>query len=172
MPKSLEEGNIKFTILTEAPDDVDHPTITELNAGIDAACTILDSDFTWGATDSDTNPEKPLCQANNSVSLGSSNFQGGITIFREFDSTDLGKPDSVTDIVFAAVKTKGTELWCYARRTGKAATLPWVALDEIYLGGHVITDVPQPIKGGFIKERVTLLFQEAYDHIAAAAAGS
>lgn len=169
MPKSLEDGHIKFTILTDEPADPENPTVTELNAGIDAACNILNSDFTWGATDSDTNPEKSLCQDDNSVSLGASNHQGGITMFRLFDATDPGKADSVADAAFAAVQVKGTELWCYARRTGKKATLPWVALDEIYLGGHVITDTPQPITGGFIKERVPLLFQEAYDHIAAVA---
>lgn len=168
MPKSLEDGHIKFTVLTEEPVDPANPTIAELNAGIDASCSILNSDFTFGATDSDTNPEKPLCQVNNSVSLGASNYQGGVTLFRLFDETDPGKSD-VADTVWEAFKTKGTELWCYARRTGKLAAPAWVALDEIYLGAHVITDTPQPITGGFIKERVPLLIQEAYDHIAAAA---
>lgn len=167
MPKSLEDGHIKFTILTEEPADPTHPTAAELNAGIDASCSILNSDFQWSATDSDKNPEKPLCQENNSNALGASNYQGAITLFRLWDDTDLGKGDS-TDDVWAAVKIKGTELWCYARRTGKKATPAWVALDEIYLGGHVITDTPQVVQGGFIKERVVLEFQEAYDHIAAA----
>ena len=89
-------------------------------------------------------------------------------MFRLFDGTDPGKADATADTVFAAVQVKGTELWCYARRTGKPATDTWVALDEIYLGGHVITDTPQVIQGGFIKERVVLLFQEAYPHTAAA----
>lgn len=164
MPKSLEDGHIKFTILTEAPVDPKIPTLTELNGGIDASCSILNSDFSWTATDSDKNAEKPLCQENNSNSLGASNYTGAITLFRLFDVTDPGKAD-VADLVWAAVKTKGTELWCYARRTGKLAGLPWVTLDEIYLGGHVITDTPKVIQGGFIKEQVVLEFQEAYPNI-------
>lgn len=169
MPKSLEDGHIKFTILTEEPDDVENPTVTELNAGIQAECSILNSDFSWTATDSDKNPEKPLCQENNSNSLGASNYTGAITVFRLFDETDAGKAD-VADLAWAAIKTKGTDLWCYARRTGKDAKLTWVALDEIYLGGHVITDTPAVVQGGFIKSRVVLEFQEAYPDIAAAAA--
>jgi hypothetical protein len=168
MPKSLEDGHINFTILTDEPTIPDAPTATELNAGIDASCAILNSDFQWSATDSDKNPEKPLCQENNSNALGASNFQGAITVFRLFDATDPGKADATADAVFAAVKTKGTELWCYARRTGKPAKDDWAALDESYLGAHVITDTPQVLQGGFIKERVNLEIQEAYDHIAVA----
>ena len=168
MPKSLEDGYIKFTVLTTEPDDPTAPTAAELAAGIDASCAILNSDFTWTATDSDKNAEKPLCQENNSNSYGASNYNAGVTVFRLFSDTDPGQADTA-DTTFAAMKTKGTDLWCYARRTGKAATEAWTADDEIYLGGHVITDEPQVIQGGFIKSRVPMEMQEAYPDIAVAA---
>lgn len=166
MPKSLADGHIKFTILTEEPVDPEDPTPTELAAGIDAECNILASDFNWGATDSDKIAEKALCELNNANALGASNYQGGMTVFRYFDAT-TGAVDPAEDTVFDAVKVKGTELWGYARMTGKLATAAWAASDEIYLGARFITDEPQPPSsaGGFIKMRVPFEIQAAWPFI-------
>jgi hypothetical protein len=172
MPRSLADGHTKFTILTEEPVDPEAPTAAELNAGIDASCRILASDFTWGAGDSDKIAEKALCVENNANSLGASNFNGGITPFRYFDATTKNA-HATEDAVFAAVKVKGTELWAYARRTAKKSTEAWAAADEIFLGGHVLTDEPQPPSdlGGYIKTRVPLEFQDGYPNIVVAASG-
>ena len=166
MPKSLADGHTKFTILTTEPVDPEDPTPTELNAGIDAECNILASDFLFGATDSDKVAEKALCDINNSNALGASNFQAGVTAFRYFDDT-TGAVDVTEDAVFQALKVKGTELWCYARKTGVLATSAWVAADEIYLGAKVITDEPQPPSdgGGYIKMRVPMEVQQAWPFI-------
>lgn len=163
MPRSLADGHTKFTILTTEPSDPENPTATELNAGIDASCNILASDFTWGAADSDKVAEKPLCAKNNANSLGASNFTAGVTPFRYFDSV-TGAVDAAADTVFAALKVKGTELWCYARRNGKDATDTWEAGDEIFLGADVVTDEPQPPSdlGGYIKFRVPMEVQNGY----------
>ncbi len=69
------------------------------------------------------------------------------------------------------MKEKGTELWAYARETSKKSTDPWAADDEIYLGGHVVTDSPQApsTRTGYIKRTVPLLFQEGFQDIAVAA---
>lgn len=170
MPKSLADAHIKFTILTTAPANPDAPTALELNAGIDASCNILKSDFTWSAADSDKLSEPALCAANNANALGASNFTGGITPWRYFDGT-TGAPDATEDALFAAVEEKGTEFWGYARKTGKLYSADWATADEIYLGGHVITDEPQvPSEtGGYIKFRVPLEFQEGWPFIEVAA---
>lgn len=169
MPKSLADGRIKFSILTTKPANPAAPTVAELNAGIDASCRILHSDFTWGATGSETVAEKELCKKGNFNALGASNYEGGISPFRYFNSS-TGAPDPTEDAVFAATKTKGTKLWCYAREIGKDATAAWAAGDEIYLGGEVDTDSPQRIDtAGYIKRRVPLVFQDAWENIAAAA---
>lgn len=170
MPRSLADGKTKFSILTTEPADPAAPTITELNAGIQAAANILASDFTWGATDSDTVGERSLADKNNANALSASNYTAGITVFRYFDDT-TGAVDPAEDTVFAAGKEKGTELWCYARKDGKDAGDAWVAADEIYLGGLVITDEPQPPSdlGGYIKFRIPMQMQTAYPFIAAAA---
>lgn len=165
MPKSLADGHIKFTILTTAPANPDAPTALELNAGIDASCNILKSDFAWTAADSDKIAEPALCATNNANSLGASNFSGGVTPFRYFATG--GAPDPTEDAVFAAMQDKGTELWCYARKNGKLYSADWATADEIYLAGHVLTDEPQAPSetGGYIKFRVPLEFQEGWPFI-------
>lgn len=166
MPKSLADGHTKFTILTTEPANPEAPTAAELNAGIDASCDILASDFTWGATDSDKVAEKALCTENNANSLGASNFAAGITPFRYFDATTKNA-HATDDAVFQALKVKGTELWGYARKTLKKSTEAWALDDEIYFGAHVITDEPQPPsdQGGYIKYRVPMEVQDGYPNI-------
>lgn len=172
MPRSLADGKTKFTILTTKPANPEAPTAAELNEGIDLSCDVLSSDFTWGAADSDKVAEKALCVENNANALGASNFTAGFTIFRFFDST-TGAPDTAAEDGFAAVKTRGTTLWGYARRTGKKATATWAASDEIFFGAEVITDNLQPPSdmGGYIKYRVPLEVQAGYPFIAVAAGG-
>jgi len=170
MPRSLAEGHTKLTILTEEPVDPASPTVTELNAGIDASCNILASDFTFGATDSDKVAEKALCDESNANSLGASNYQFGLSPFRYFGAAGISAPTEGDD-VFQALKIKGTDLWAYARRTSKKSTEAWAATDEIFLGAKVSTDEPQPPSemGGYIKWRVPGEVQDAWPWIAAAA---
>jgi len=170
MPRSLADGKTKFTILTTEPVNPAAPTITELNAGIQAAANTLASDFTWGATDSDTVAERSLEDKNNANALGASNYSAGATFFRYFDD-DTGAIDPAEDTAFAAAQEKGTRLWGYARKNGKDAGTAWAAADEIYLGAEIITDEPQPPSdnGGYIKYRVPMQVQKAYPFIAAVA---
>lgn len=170
MPRSLADGHTKFTILTVAPADPAAPTATELTAGIDASDNILASDFTWGATDSDTVQEKALSTLNNATTPTASNYQGGLTAFRYFDDTGVSDPTEGDD-VFQALKTKGVTLWGYARKTGKLSTEAWAASDEVYLGAEFVTDEAQPPsdQGGFIKWRHPLYIQTAWPNIAVAA---
>lgn len=172
MPRSLADGHTKFIILTTAPVDPANPTVTELTAAgaIDASCAILNSDFTFGAADSDKVQEKALCTENNANALGASNYTAGITLFRYFDDATPGQADATADAAFAACKTKGTELWCYARRTAQKSTAAIAADDELFLGAHVIVDEPQPPSdlGGYIKMRVPMEVQDAYPFISVA----
>ena len=170
MPRSLADGHIKFTILTTKPTNPAAPTVTELNAGIDASCKILASDFNWGATDSDKVAEKALCTINNANALGPSNYQAGFTLFRYFDAMSKNS-DATEDTVWVAVKLKGTSFWGYARKTAKLSTEAWAASDEIYLGAEGLTDTLQPPSdaGGYIKARCPVEIQSAWDNIVAAA---
>lgn len=166
MPRSLADGHIKFIICTQEPADATAPLASELAAGIDASDRILASDFTFGATDSDKVQEKSLAAQNNANAIAASNFAAAFTAFRYFDAL-TGAPDPAGDVVHDACKVKGTELWCYARKTGKKSTDPVEAADELFLGAHVITDNPQPPTdlGGYIKERIPCEVQDAWPFI-------
>lgn len=170
MARSLANGHTKFTILTTEPANPKAPTLTELQAGIDASKSISSQDFAWSATASDTVNDPSLADATNSDVPTNENFDGSITVFRYY-----GTDAATEDAAYLAVKAKGTDLWCYARMTDKMATDAWAADDEIYLGGHVLTDTPQFQSGnaggggggseGYIKATVPLLFQTGYPDI-------
>lgn len=169
MARVLADGKTKLTVVTTAPANPAAPTATELNAGIDLSCDILSSDFTWTPTASDTVDEKALCATGNSTVFGSSNYDLGLTLWRQFDPT-TGAPDTASEPGWAALKEKGTTVWAYARETGKDSTEGWAASDEIYLGGEVVTDLPTRTDGtGFIKRRIVLGAQRMYDNITVAA---
>lgn len=168
MPKSLAQGHRKVAILTTPPSNPLSPTAAELTAGIDASARILDSDWTFGATDSDKVQEKSLVDLNNVNAISAGNLQAGMSIFRFFDAV-TGAPDVVGDSLYTATKAKGTTLYIYERETGKVATAAWATGDEISMGMQVITDAPQKPQGsdGYIKRRIPLEPQAGYPNIAA-----
>lgn len=170
MPKSLADGHIKIAVCTTQPANIFAPTLAELNGGIAASCRILLSDWLWTPTDSDKVNEKAVCDTNNVNALSASNFSTGMTIFRYFNA-GTGIADPTEDSLFTATKVKGTNLWIYVRKTGKLETAAWAAGDEIYLGGNVITDLPQEPSdaGGYIKKRIPLEPQSMRENLVAAA---
>lgn len=168
MPKSLADGHEKIAILTEEPADPANPTLGELNGGIDAACNILASDWTFGATDSEKINERAVCDVNNPNAFGVSNFQAAMSIFRMFDATTKNA-HATEDALFQAAKVKGTRLWIYSRKTAKLSTDAWATDDEIRLGLEVLTDEPQDLTGGYVKQRVPMEPQKSYPNIEAAA---
>lgn len=164
----LADGRVKFTILTTKPANPAAPTITELNAGVDMSCAVLQEGFTFGATDSDKIQEKALCTQGNANTLGPSNGEVGFSVWRYFD--EAGGFDATDDAPFETVKEKGTTLWGYARQMDKLATAAWAASDEIYYGAEFITDRPQRSDaGGFIKYRVPGEVQSDWTFITAGA---
>lgn len=168
MPRSLADGHEKIAILTEEPANPDAPTVAELNDGIDAACNILDSDWTFGFVDSEKINERAVCDTNNPNAFGVSNAQAGMTIFRAFDATTKNA-HATEDALFQASKVKGTRLWIYARKTAKLSVDAWAADDEIRAGMEVLTDEPQDMKAGYIKQRIPLEPQKTYPNIEAVA---
>jgi hypothetical protein len=174
MPRSLAEGHIKLSIMSVAPANLAAPTLAELNAGIDAAARILNSDFQLGASASDKISEKSLAQEGNSNTLGASNYDGGLTVFRYF-TTATGAPEAsaggnIGDSVYQAIKTKGTQLWIAKRFTSKKSTEAWATGDpcEVFV---VITDNPvDAAYTGYIKSKVDLQVQDAVLNAAVVAA--
>lgn len=165
----LADGRLKFTLLTTAPAVKTAPTVTELNAGIDLSCTVLQDNFNFGPKDSDKVGEKALCTTGNANTLGPSNAECAFNLWRMFASGGTGF-DATGDAGFAALKTKGTTVWFYGRQTEKLATATWAATDEIFFGCETVTDLPQrDTSGGFIKYRIPTEVQDFWTFITAAA---
>ena len=161
MPKTLADARTRLTILTTAPADttLQSITLTELTAGIDASCKILKSDYRLSAAASDTVDDTELCSEGNAVTYGASNYEGTVSPFWYLDET--GKSDVTEDVVYQALKEKGTELW-FVEREGPRYDQAWAAGDviEVY---RVITDNPQKPseRAGYIKRVVPLGVQTA-----------
>lgn len=168
MPRSLAVGHEKIAVLTTKPVDPANPTVTELNAGIDAAPNVLESDWVFGPTASEQISEPSVADEVATNTYGASNYEAGATIFRSFDATTKNA-HATEDALFAATKVKGTTLYIYARKTAKKSPEAWAAGDEIRLGAEVITDQPQDLKGGYVKARVPMEVQRAWPDIEAAA---
>lgn len=154
MPKTLADARTRLAILTTQPANLASPTVTELSAGIDASCKILKSDYRLSPTSSDTVADTELCSEGNAVTFGASNYEGSVTPFWYLDST--GKSETTEDVVYQALKEKGTHLW-FVEREGPRYDEPWAAGDavEVY---EVITDNPQKPsdRAGYIKRVVPL----------------
>lgn len=159
MPKTLADARTRLAVLTTKPVSLTAPTAAELNAGIDASCRILKSDYRLSPTSSDTVADTELCTDGNAVTFGSSNYEGSVTPFWYLDAA--GKSAVAEDMVYQALKTKGTALW-FVEREGPKYSVAFAAGDvvEIYT---VITDHPQKPsdRAGYIKRVVPLGVQSA-----------
>jgi len=170
MPRSLADGRTKFSILTTKPLDPAAPNVTELNAGIDASCNVLTSDFQFGAAASDKVNEAALCTSDNANTPTRGNNQSAFTFFRYFDATGASDPTE-GDESFQTMKIKGVTVWVYARRTTKDSIDDWAADDEIFHGAELVTDsvTPPSDMGGWIKYRQEAETQQAWPFITAVA---
>lgn len=169
MPKTLADARIKLTILTVKPANLAAISATVLNAGIHADGRIMKSDYRLSPTASDTVNEAELSASGNAVVYGNSNYEGSITPFRYLDET--GAPDDTEDVVFAAVRDKGTTLWL-VEREGPKASVAWTTGDE-YEVYEVLTDTPQKPSdrtSGYIKRIVPLGVQNRVEGVVASGA--
>lgn len=160
--KVAADGKKKFALLLTKPAGR-VPTATELNAGQDISCAVLDSDANWTNTASDRFNEKPACTKGNSQALGASNYDTALTFLREFlDGAGGEKGADVTgaDAGYQAVRVKGSTVWIYLRETDKDSGEDWAPGDEIHLGGEVTNDSPMRVNNdGNIKRRIEFLPQ-------------
>ena len=169
--RSLASGHTKYSVMTAIPAATGAATLTELNAGIDAACRVA-ADSTLGASDDNTVNDPALCDTVSADVPTTSKYDGTWNIFRYFDPTtknpEVGTAGDIGDDLFAAMKTLGTTLYIAKRQTLKLSTEPWAA-DDPYELFEVITGTPQDGAGeGYIKKAVKLYVQREWDGAVAA----
>ncbi|HEY1175509.1 MAG TPA: hypothetical protein VGF17_05080 [Phytomonospora sp.] len=166
MPRSLADGHVKLSIMSTKPADPKNPTLAELNAGIDAAQRILNSDFKLGPVASDTVDEKAIGQEGNVKVLTTSNFEANMTPFRYFNTStgvaETGTGGEIGDGVFQALKVKGSRVWVAKRFTSKKSTEPWAATDEVETYEVVTDNAADAEASGYIKKNVPMTVEDAW----------
>ena len=164
MPKALADGNIRVAILATRPADPNAPTVTELEAGIDASCRLLKSDYRISAAASDTIADAELCSSTNAQAFGAGNYEGVLTPFRYWDSTDPGKHDTEGDVVFQALKSKGAVVWVAERATGLTYDTAWAAGQEVNVYELLLDNPTKPSdQGGYHKVTQVPAVQNAWE---------
>lgn len=68
--------------------DVDIPLATEINAGVNISCAIVDP-YTLGWTDRDTDDSASICDDSNVENPTRKNYEGNLTFFRDADLSDV-----------------------------------------------------------------------------------
>lgn len=173
-PRTLADQNMKITWLTVPPaGGLSGLTVTELNAGLDASCRVAKDGTRLAPTSSDTTEDAAVCQPAGAQSLGKSNYEASVQVFRFFDETNPGAGDPEGDALFADLRVKGSPGVFVIRHTAKRWDAPWAAGDE-YQAYQVASDNWQPQSdqyAGYIKAVIPLVVEDAELNGVVAAAG-
>ena len=170
MPKALADGNIRVAILPARPANPEAPTVAELEAGIDASCRLLKSNYRISAAASDTIADAELCSSTNAKAFGAGNYEGVLSPFRYWDSTDAGKADTTGDAVFQALKSKGAVVWVVERATGLPYSAAWAAGQEVNVYELLLDNPTKPSdQGGYHKVTQVPAVQNAWEFVTVAA---
>lgn len=134
----LAEERIAWWLMPTAPADPANVTAAEVNAGVNVACRVF-GDGTYLRAAASESVNRPLLCGGNNQGLGRSNYEGQIDVARFLD--DDGHAIEEEDVLWDAVKSKGTSLW-FATRVGPEWNAEAGPKDEISVF-QVVTDNPQ-----------------------------
>lgn len=163
-PQTLADLNRKITVLTTPPTSpLAALTVTELEAGIEASCRVAKEGTRFSASGSDTVEDGAVCQPVGASVPGKSNYEASIVPFRFFDEEVPGSADALGDVLFQALRIKGTPVTIVERHSNKKWDEPWAAGDE-YSAYSVTTDNWQKQSdqhAGYIKHPIPLFVSDA-----------
>ena len=136
MPRFINSDTRKVVVIPVAGiADPTEPTATELNAGVDITCAVVDG-YTLGPTASDAISENAACDTANSSAPGRDNYEANLTLFRP-DDTDAG----VYDDAKTALAGKGTVVWIAERISSeKGAADTFATADVLTFLGRFVLD--------------------------------
>ena len=141
-PRVLAEQKISLRVLTDYQGSINEIPLDAIMSGKEASCRAVAADTRFSPTDSDTLSDAALCEPANAQSLGASNYEGRLGLYRYADEEDPGQHSEQYDDVFQALKKKGTSATIVVRDLGKDWDAEWEAGDEIEVY-QVVTDHPQ-----------------------------
>lgn len=89
MPQKMLPPNVTVWWVPATPGiaDIDAPDATEINAGTNISCAIVDP-YTLGWTDRDTDDSASICDDSNVETPTRKNYEGNLNLFRDANLTD------------------------------------------------------------------------------------
>lgn len=151
MPTKMLPPNVSVWWVPSTPgiDDIDSPTVAEINAGTNISCAIVDP-YTLGWTDRDTDDSASICDDSNVETPTRKNYEGDLTFFRDGDMDDIA---SVYNIAADLFKTPLQQGFLVQRIGKNPNSFPNVAAgDEVsvflFLSGdpNIVKDNDAPVQ--------------------------
>lgn len=101
MPQKMLPPNVSVWWVPATPGiaDIDVPTATEINAGTNISCAIVDP-YTLGWTDRDTDDSASICDDSNVETPTRKNYEGNLTFFRDQDLADVASVYNIAAELF------------------------------------------------------------------------
>lgn len=162
--KTLADGRITLWALTAKPQNIETPSVSEINAGKKISCHIMKSDYALGADSDSEITEQEMCKTGEGKAPGPTSYAGNITVFRYLD--DNGQPDPSEDFVWDLIKKKGTTIWLVEREgpveSKNIAEGDIVSVYEVVLGTPT---KPSDRFAGYIKRTAKLNVMNAAEEV-------
>ncbi|ALY08390.1 major tail protein [Arthrobacter phage Amigo] len=114
------------------------PTVAEINAGTNISCAIV-TGYTLGATASDTDDSKSICDDANVQTPTFDNYEASLTFFR----SDLTAVTAIYQTAFNLFKTPRVEGYLVSRQGKKSDQV--AASNDLVSVYRVISDSPQDL---------------------------
>lgn len=132
-PRTLADQNRKIVVLVDPVEDLEKITLDELTdeSVIEASCRTTQADTRFAPTDSETLSEPAVCEDAGAETFGASQYEGMMGLFRFFDEETPGQADPEGDILYEALRFKGTEIVVVERHVNKKWDEDFEAGDEI-----------------------------------------
>lgn len=154
-PRVLAEQKMSLRVLLGYTGSLEEIPISDIIAGKEASCRAVAAETRYSPTDSDTLTDAALCEPANSQSLGASNYDGRLGLYRYADEENRGVHSEQFDEVYQSLKKKGTPAVIVIRDLGKSWDAAWEVGDEIE-AYRVTTDHPQKPQDRTGYQKVTI----------------
>lgn len=116
------------------------PTVAELTAAVNISCAIV-TGYTLGATDSDTDDSKTICDEGNVKTPTFGNYEGSLSLFRD----GLGDTPTVFTTAYNLFKDGRVEGYLVSRQGYKSTAAP--AAGQLVSVYRFISDFQQDVEG-------------------------
>lgn len=130
-PRTLADQNRKIVMLVDPVNDMSSIPADELNSALELSCRATQADTRFAPSASESISDPAVCEDSGASTLGASQWEGTLGLFRFFDAENPGQGDPEGDQAYDALKVKGTVVTIVERHTNKPWDTPFEAGDEI-----------------------------------------